>query len=796
MNGQAPDRRNGERKTLLSNVVKPEGMSMKDWQLGLREQAARKEHFEVSEVDVRHSPGLYRVYSERSRYAYHVHWFGGGHALNSCSCMDFKASRLGTCKHLEAVRLWVKTQDGMRVRRPNPASSILYMDYTQSPCPRIYYGEWEMAEVKAVFAHLVDAAGRFDDSAVLEIPEAVRQALAHSPNFVCRDDVMDFAMKKRDDVGRNRRMDKVFADKEWWRGVFAGGVVPYPYQKEGIEFAACAGRCIIADEMGLGKTLESVGAAELLHREGYVSSVLVICPTSLKYQWKHEIKAFTGHDAVVIEGNPPARKRMYDSDALYKIVSYNTFSNDVKAFGDMKTDMVIMDEVQRLKNWNTQIARSARRLHSDYAVILSGTPLENKLEELYSIVQLADQYVLGPYYMFRDRHIVSTDSGKVIGYRDLNSIGETLSGLLLRRRKADVSIQLPPRMDQNLLVPMTKEQMELHNGYRELAARIVYKWQRMHFLSEMDRKRLMTYLSQMKMVCDSTYVLDQKTRHDTKVDEVLDILDSILHSSDDKVVIFSGWERMTRIVAGELDAMGIAYASLNGSVPSAKREEMIGRFASDPEVRVFLSTDAGSTGLNLQSASYVINLDLPWNPAVLEQRIGRIYRIGQTRNIQVINLVSVGTIEESMLAKLKFKSDLFDGVLNGGEDSVFIDDCKLERLVQELGIAPDVAFAEVQPVAEDAEEASDREEPSVYGDEMPTGKTVAEEVLKQGEAFLGSLAAALQDPDAARELVDALVREDPVTGKASIVIPVSGKEAVRQLAGVLGKILKAGTDIL
>lgn len=831
------------REPQLSNIVRPAGMTLVQWQVRLRQQAASSEEFAVSEVDVRHTPGLYRVYSVKSRLSYQVSWYGRGHQLNSCSCMDFKTSRLGMCKHTETVRLWVERRGGGRVRRPNPSSSVLYMDYTQAPVPRIYYGEWELGAVKEIFAPLTDADGRFRGMSVLKIPDAVRQAREASPAFVCKDDVLDFASRRIDDVGRNARLDEVLRDKDWCGQFFVRGVVPYAYQREGIEFAARAGRCVIADEMGLGKTLQSVGAAMLLHREGYVSSVLVICPTSLKYQWQHEIKAYTGEDATVIEGSPVVRKGLYAGDSLFKIVSYNTFNNDVRTSGDMETDMVIMDEVQRLKNWNTQIARSARRLRSDYAVILSGTPLENKLEELYSIVQLVDQYVLGPYYLFRDRHIVTSDSGKVTGYKDLNSIGKTLEGVLLRRSKSDVSLQLPARMDQNLLVPMTKEQMAVHNGCKELAARIVYKWRRMRFLSETDRRRLLAYLSQMRMACDSTFVLDQRTRHDTKVDETLDILDSILGSGDEKVVIFSGWERMTRLIAEGLEARGIAFSNLNGSVPSPKRKEIIGRFETDPAIRVFLSTDTGATGLNLQAASYVINLDLPWNPAVLEQRVGRVYRIGQRRNVQVINLVSVGTIEENMLTRLRFKTDLFDGVLNGGEDSVFLDDNKLDFLVEELGVVSDGLFpgggGAAPPVVEDTEEREAARGPkedaaangpapagednsiaapedSGSGDRLGIGEdsdvdgnlgieedgdidggepaprpsgTPAEEIVSQGVSFVGKLLEALQDPDSTRELVDALVKEDPQTGRAAISIPVSGKDAVLRFAELVRGLL-------
>ncbi len=782
----------------ISNIIKPWGMSLREWQVKLRRQQAQKEAFAIREADSVHAPGEYAVGNAKTGNEYLVSYYGEGHPLNSCSCMDFRTSRIGTCKHLESVAAWIATTRGQHVRKPEDGLTRLYMDYSSLPCPRIVYGA-DGRKLRSVFKGLFFRDGRLKMPEAPRLLPAIWEAVQLGVPFRCHDDALGWAAAQKDTADRNLRLDDVFTFPTWWKDVYSEGVKPYPYQREGIEFAARAGRCIIADEMGLGKTIQVIGTAVLLHREGFVSSVLVVCPTSLKYQWKREIRTFCGEEALVIEGTQLIRRQMYGQPRLFKIVSYNALNNDVKAFGSIQTDMLIMDEVQRLKNWDTQIARSARKVRSDYAVVLSGTPLENKLEELYSIVQLVDQYRLGPYYEFRQQHIICSDSGKVTGYKGLNAVGEQLRDVLLRRKKADVSIQLPGRMDQNLLVPMTREQMEQHEEFKASVARIVLKWRRMHYLSETDRKRLLTFLSQMRMVCDSTYILDQQTRFDTKVEETMNILESIVASGDDKVVIFSGWERMTRLIAAELDKRGIAYSNLHGGVPSAKRKDLMDRFTDDPSVRVFLSTDAGATGLNLQAASYVINLDLPWNPAVLEQRIGRIYRIGQQRKIQVINLVAVGTIEEQMLAKLKFKTDLFDGVLNGGEDEVFLDNNKLETLVTDLGFG-DVAVNESAsaPTAETVEETEEKKSNEVPSDvitdlvdeEESVEVPDSEALIGQGIAFLGGLMKTLKNPDASKRLVDSLVKEDPATGQASINIPVTDKESVLQFVSLLGKLLK------
>ena len=797
----------------LSNVVRPHGMSDVQWQQALRRQIVSKECFGISETDAKTAPGEYVVWNPRKQSRHVVTYHGEGHPLNSCTCMDFRTSRIGTCKHLEAIKVWITGARGRSVRRSDARLTTLYMDYSGIPTPKIHYGSEDKEALRLVLSQLFQKDGELCPQAGEKLSGAIRDAAQVSLFFRCREDVADYAAAVRDERVRHQILDKFFRRENWWQDIFSEGIVPYPYQREGIEFAARTGRAIIADEMGLGKTIQAIGAGYLLYREGLVSSILVVCPTSLKYQWKREIQKFIGLEALVIEGSLLQRKACYNAKSLFKIVSYNALNNDVKFSGSIQTDMVIMDEVQRLKNWDTQIAKAARRVRSDYTLILSGTPLENKLEELYSITQLVDQYLLGPYYAFRTGHIVTSPSGKVVGYKGLNDVGKTMERVLLRRRKADVALQLPERMDKNLFVPMTREQMEVHEENKDLAARIIHKWQTTHFLSETDRRRLMMFLANMRMSCDSTYILDQKTRFDTKIDETLALIDSIFSSGDEKVVVFSGWERMTRLIAMELDARDIAYSNLHGSVPSAKRKDLIDRFTDDPDVRVFLSTDAGATGLNLQAASYVINLDLPWNPAVLEQRIGRIYRLGQKRNIQVINLVSAGTIEEGMLTKLKFKTDLFDGVLNGGENDVFLPDNKLAEMVKNLGFeqvaddsvlsadGPDAVSA-TAPVADtvDADEIERKVENPVPDDkavessedeaEAEASAEGPEALINEGVSFIGNLMRTLQEPESAGKLVDALVQEDASTGETSIRIPVKSKDSVRQFVSLLGKLMK------
>lgn len=307
----------------------------------------------------------------------------------------------------------------------------------------------------------------------------------------------------------------------------------------------------------------------------------------------------------------------------------------------------------------------------------------------------------------------------------------------------------------------------------------------------------------MRMVCDSTFILDQASRHDTKVEEVVNIIDEVISEGKEKLVIFSQWERMTRLVARELDELDIGYEYLHGGIPGIKRGALYEGFSKDPGKRVFLSTDAGGVGLNLQAGSIVINLDIPWNPAVLEQRVGRIHRLGQKHNVTVINMVAAGTIEHRMLSVLKFKSSMAAGVLDGGEDAIFMGESRFKKFMQTVDelvvhtgggaisseMLLDAAEEEIapDPVPETAlpdTDLTEHEEPvSAYPDPQA--------LLKSGLDFLSGLSVAMSSPETARQMVDSIVSEDPSDGKTYLKVPVENRQTVENVIGLIGTMMKA-----
>ena len=723
----------------LSNAVKPVDMGLEEWQVALRQQQALREHFVISETSPLFSPGEYQVRNPRSRSQYKVIYRGAYSPWNYCSCPDFRTSGLGTCKHVEGVKLWLQAE-GKEVYKGEPSYTSVYIDYHGERSIRIRIGENHRRELLALAQEYFDQAFVLRPEAYSRFDTFIEKARSIDPALRCYPDAMELVISERERQQRAALVEKVYTD-EALDALLTTKL--YPYQKEGVRFAVKAGKAIIADEMGLGKTVQAICCAEIYLRQKMAESVLIVCPTSLKYQWKSEIERFAGGAVLIIEGYASKRLELYKASTPYKIVSYQSLANDIKSLGRLSTDLLIMDEVQRLKNWNTQLAQAVRRIDSHYSVLLSGTPLENKLDELVSIVQLADPYCLAPLYLFRYEHIITDpETGKAVGYKNLGDIRERLKDTLIRRTKQSVRLQLPERTDQFLLMPMTPEQSSRHEELAAAVARLVSKWKQTQSLSEEERRRLLLMLGQMRMLADSTFIIDQdkENRHDVKVAEVMNILDDALNGGTAKIVIFSEWERMARLVVMELEARGIRHEFLHGGVPAQKRSELIERFNSESDCRIFLSTDAGSTGINLQSASILINLDLPWNPAVLEQRIGRIHRIGQEEPIQVLNLVSKDSIEEQMIERLHFKRSMFEGALDGGDDTIFLSENRFKEFMSNLS-----------PTIPKGEGESHREEstPSPLSTCPPENDVTS---------FLTSLRDILLSPEKSKQLADAITR--------------------------------------
>ncbi len=448
----------------------------------------------------------------------------------------------------------------------------------------------------------------------------------------------------------------------------------FDYQKEGISFVLFKKNAIIADEMGLGKTIQAIGTAVLKKEIFDFKKTLVVCPASLKEQWKDEIEKFSNENAIIIQGTPDEREEQYKGDTFFFITNYESVIRDRLVINKNNFDFIILDEAQRVKNYETKTANTLKRIESSHKLVITGTPIENKLIDIYSIINVIDPYYFGPLWEFSYQHCLFDPEkpNKINGYYNLKNLNKRLSDIIIRREKRKVLDQLPSIQQIDIPVNLSPLQSDLHASYARGLVQIVSK----KFLTPFDLQRIQMLMTSMRMVCDSTFLIDPETNESPKLEELKHILfENIdIENSNRKIIIFSEWIKVHKLIGKMLRDHKIGFVELNGSVPVKLRGELIRKFENNKQYKIFLSTEAGGSGLNLQAADILINFELPWNPAKKNQRIGRIDRLGQkSKKLTVFNLITRNSIEQQIASGLLVKQSLFDGVLGDDTHKDFID---------------------------------------------------------------------------------------------------------------------------
>lgn len=667
-----------------------------------RRKRAKNEAFDVVEGDMYKGEHLVETPQGRQyQVTLHDPEAGRGH----CTCPDFATNRLDTCKHLLFIQNHLKQKNDFhtRVKAERFPFLDIYWDSTQDQ-PRLFCerSEDEINDINELMREYFDAHGNY-----------IKPQLSDCLPLL--DHLMD---DKRVRIQETvlERLDRALMDQQLAEMTDAElpslqGIKTqlYPYQIEGVRFGLYKKAALIGDEMGLGKTLQAITLGVLKKEIFDFQKILVITMASLKEQWKREIERFTDEKAVVVAGTADQRRQIYKSDpCLFKLTNYEAVLRDVTTIGRFKPDLVILDEAQRIKNFTTKTAQAIKSLPRKHALVLTGTPLENKLEDVYSIVQFLDPLLLAPLWRFAADHFMLSRNkkGKILGYHNLSKLHEKLKPIVIRRRKEEVMSELPDEVVNTYYIDFHAKQAEMHAGYMQSLLPLLNK----KFLTPMDQRRIMQLLLSARRVCDSTYLVDRQTNISPKLKELEGLLDELVVDSDRKVVIFSEWTTMTFLIAKHLSKVGIPYVELSGKIPVHKRQALIDEFTNNPQCKVFLSTDAGGTGLNLQAADCVINFELPWNPAKMNQRIGRVNRIGQkSQCVNVVNLVTKNSIEEKILAGIQLKTDLFKGVFDGGSDKVEFSREKrtelLNKLREMMGEQPELVVGEAAPTEEIPEDS-------------------------------------------------------------------------------------------
>jgi SNF2 family DNA or RNA helicase len=417
---------------------------------------------------------------------------------------------------------------------------------------------------------------------------------------------------------------------------------------------------ILADDMGLGKTVQSIAfltsVLEQIRQEQ--QPALIVCPASLMYNWLSELKKFAPEiRTVIVEGAKSERakrlKRTHDADVF--ITSYPLLRRDTETYVTQTFHTLLLDEAQMFKNYTTQTAQSVKEVTAHYRFALTGTPMENRLEELWSIY---DAVFPG---LFPDR--------KAFGDLPRETIARRIRPFLLRRLKSDVLRELPEKIE-------TLQSSELLADQKKLYAAYLAKL-RKEALKHLDdgsfgrsRIKILAGLTRLRqIICHPALFVEGYTGSSAKFEQLLDIV-SECRSAGKRALVFSQFTEMLGLIRRELGLRGVSYFYLDGQTPAPERVELCSRFNEGERDLFLLSLKAGGTGLNLTGADTVILYDMWWNPAVEEQAADRAHRIGQKNVVQVIRLVANGTLEDKMYELQQKKKSLIDQVIGPGEESL------------------------------------------------------------------------------------------------------------------------------
>jgi hypothetical protein len=590
-----------------------------------------------------------------------------GARRNACGCPDFAINGLGTCKHIEAVLHCLRDKAPVKFQRlaaVGPSVPVLWWDGDAGVVTR------QPARVRAEADVALDPLFAADQRFIGRFPEdwPELQRRAEASGALVSPEIGAAAARSSASGVATRTAEVVRADLARGDGL---RVALMPYQVEGAAFLASRGRALLADDMGLGKTLQAIAAARVLMDRSFVRRVVVLCPSSLKRQWADEIARFTGDVAEVVTGGARARHQQYRGRPRWTIVSYDAARSDVsELMAHLAPDLLILDEAQRLRNWRTKTAAAVKSLRTSFCFVLTGTPMENRLEDLYSVMQLVDPTVLGPLWRFLLTYQIQDERGRVLGSRNLADLRRRLAPVMLRREREVVKAQLPSRTDQRRDVELSPTQVRLHNAALRGAQSIVQQAQDQHrALTPGEEKRLMALLQTARLACDAAVLVNPAAEPGSpKLDELTRLLEALCVEGGRKVVLFSQWRKMAELAVGVVESLGLRAELLHGGVADNERPRRIRRFMTDPDVSVFVSTDAGATGLNLQAGTALIHLDVPYNPALMDQRSARIHRLGQTEPVQIFYLVASQAYEGAVWDIVQGKAALFRGVT--GQDDV------------------------------------------------------------------------------------------------------------------------------
>ena len=445
------------------------------------------------------------------------------------------------------------------------------------------------------------------------------------------------------------------------------------YQKIGVQWLYMISKCefggILADEMGLGKSIQTITYIKHRLKEKKDAKILIVVPTSLLYNWEDEFQKF-GKEIDIVIVNDTKVKRLEKIKQIEKaqvlITSYGLLRQDIDEYTEYYFDTMFLDEAQNIKNPRSDTAIATKQVKARVKFALTGTPLENSIYELWSIMDFIMPGYLGSFTTFKEQYGTLEEDKE--SYLELK---KQIDPFILRRKKHDVLKDLPEKLENKVYVELNEAQKALYVSELNKAKEEIDKLKEKNAVSE-NQFYILSLLTRLRQICiDPSLIYDDYHEGSSKFDTLLQILDEMIQNHH-KILLFSQFPSVLKNLIPRLEEHGITYLYLDGSTKSEERMQLVKKFNSDHTNIFLISLKAGGTGLNLTSADEVIHLDPWWNPQVENQATDRTHRIGQTKTVEVIKLISIGTIEEKIVALQEKKKELSDMMIEGEQRSEMV----------------------------------------------------------------------------------------------------------------------------
>jgi non-specific serine/threonine protein kinase len=429
---------------------------------------------------------------------------------------------------------------------------------------------------------------------------------------------------------------------------------------------------ILADDMGLGKTVQALAFLHHLKQQNKTLKALVVCPTTLMFNWSNEIRKFTPELRFYVHhGGARTKEDLHQNEVDVIITTYGTLRSDIKHFLEMDFDYVVLDESQAIKNPSSKVAKAACLLKAKNRLCLSGTPLQNNTFDIFAQMNFLNPGMLGSMEFFKQEFAVPIDK---FGEKEQKEhLRKLLYPFILRRTKEQVAQDLPEKQEMILFCEMAEEQRKIYDAYRN-----DYRDRIMGVVEDQGIQKsqltILQGLMKLRQICDSPAIMREQDGEkypnvSVKLEELgREITENI---SNHKALVFSQFLGMLALIREKMKELGVDYEYFDGSTTAADREKAIKRFQEEDNCRVFLiSLKAGGVGLNLTAADYVYIVDPWWNPAVEQQAIDRTHRIGQTKNIFAYRMICTDTVEDKILKLQERKRALAKDLITDDEGFV------------------------------------------------------------------------------------------------------------------------------